>query len=472
VPLIALAHVPNAKLGAIIGHGSGMSSHALLASPTLETLYTIEIEPRMIEGSRWFYPANKRVFDDPRSKFIIDDAKSYFAATGQKFNVIISEPSNPWVSGVSGLFTREFYSRITRYLADDGIFAQWLHVYEISDGLVLSVLAALHHTFPSYQIFQTSGGDILIVASLQRALPNPDWKVFQLPEVRNDLRHVVQYDSTTLEATRILSRQVLQPLLDGWTQPNSDYYPILDLGAERTRFLRESAVGFSAMWAQGFNVAASLMSRRAGADDDKLAVLPGLGSVYFRALSARARRGGPLTQDDSLNFPALPAFQQAQWSFNASLASQTPPASWNRWFNDFVRLEEQLHSGTSGFIDAPFYSTAERFMDRHKAPQTIVQSVRFLRAMAEWNYQEVALAVDSLAELHKDGSSLLAADFLRDGGVIAKLRIGDVKGARADFDRLTNAPGTRPIGHFQTRLLRAHLEEAERAAGVGAAGGR
>src|ERR1019366_9539293 len=76
LPLITLAHVPNAKQGAVIGNGSGMSSHLLLGSPALEKLVTIDIEPEMINGSHTFYPVNHRVFDDPRSQYVHDDAKS------------------------------------------------------------------------------------------------------------------------------------------------------------------------------------------------------------------------------------------------------------------------------------------------------------------------------------------------------------------------------------------------------------
>src|SRR5690606_32391061 len=101
LPLISLAHKPAAQTAAVIGHGSGMTSHFLLASPAIREVVTIEIEPQMIDGSRRaFYPANARVFDDPRSTFVIDDAKSYFASGRRRFDLIISEPSNPWVSGV------------------------------------------------------------------------------------------------------------------------------------------------------------------------------------------------------------------------------------------------------------------------------------------------------------------------------------------------------------------------------------
>jgi spermidine synthase len=172
MPLIPLAYAPQARTGAVIGQGSGMSSHLMLGSPKLQELVTIEIEPQMIAGSRVFYPWNRRSFDDSRSHIVIDDAKSYFASEQRQYDVIISEPSNPWVSGVSGLFTSEFYQRIRGYLTPNGVFGQWLHVYELDDGLVLSVLAALHQNFASYEVYQVSHGDLLIVASNRRACPS------------------------------------------------------------------------------------------------------------------------------------------------------------------------------------------------------------------------------------------------------------------------------------------------------------
>ena len=105
VPMLPLAYAPGARNAAIIGQGTGMSSHLLLADSALRELVTVEIEPQMIAGSRQFYPANRRVFDDPRSRIVIGDAKSYFASEQRRYDLIISEPSNPWVSGVSGLCT-------------------------------------------------------------------------------------------------------------------------------------------------------------------------------------------------------------------------------------------------------------------------------------------------------------------------------------------------------------------------------
>ncbi len=461
LPLITLAHMPHAKNAAVIGHGSGMSSHFLLGSSELQNLYTIEIEPAMIEGSKEFMPANRRVFDDPRSHHIVDDAKSYFAATNARFDLILSEPSNPWVSGVSGLFTAEFYRKIRGYLSPDGVFGQWLHLYEINDGLVLSVLAALHQSFPAYEIFQTSSGDILIVAGLKDSLPAPAWKVFQSPAISDDLAHAVPFDSLTLEATRVLSREVLAPLLDEWDEPNSDYYPVLDLGTERTRFMRQVAGGFSSMWTQGFNVAASLTERRAGPGDDRLAVMPGLGAIFSRALSARQRKGGPVSDEDDGKFPGLKEFHYREWEFNNTLASATPPTDWHRWAVTLIEIEEDLHSGTSGFIDSNLYGKVERFLKKHDAPQELVQSVRFLRGVAEWDYKSVVEASDSILKIAGFYPSMLATDFFRDAGTVARLKLRDVDGAREFYNKLVTY-GSREPTHFQSRLLDAHLIAAER----------
>jgi predicted membrane-bound spermidine synthase len=462
LPLVTLAHMPTASVAAIIGHGSGMSSHFLLGSTTLRDLYTIEIEPMMIAGSREFLPANFRVHEDPRSHHIIDDAKSYFAATKKRFDLILSEPSNPWVSGVSGLFTVEFYQRIRNYLTDDGVFGQWLHLYEINDGLVLSVLAALHRSFPSYEIFQTSSGDILIVASLKEQLPAPDWSVFDAPAIRTDLWHAVPFDSLTLEATRVLDRRVLAPLLDEWEEPNSDFYPVLDLGTERTRFQHETADGFSAMWTQGFNVSAALMGRVAGPNDDQLALMPGIGAIFSRALSARERKGGPATDAELDLYPGLADFLYREWQFNAILASPEPPQDWRRFALEFMNIEEDLHRGTAGFIDTVFYSRVASYLRRFNAPLETRLSIDFLRGVAEWNFAAVSALADSVLHETDGYPSLLSADFMRDAGTVAKIRIRDVDGAREYYNNLLGQ-GSRSPTHFQSRLLDAHLRAAEMA---------
>ena len=163
-PLITLAHQSAARYAAVIGQGSGMSSQLLLGDPHLESVVTIEIEPAMIEGSKAFLPANPRPFDDPRARFLLEDARRAMAQGGEPLDLVFSGPSNPWVSGVASLFTVQFYEMVRERLADGGVFGQWVHLYEMQDELVLSVLAGIDRTFPDWSAWLVSAADILVVA--------------------------------------------------------------------------------------------------------------------------------------------------------------------------------------------------------------------------------------------------------------------------------------------------------------------
>src|SRR5262249_36155544 len=152
----SLAHVPQAQRAAVIGQGSGITSHVLLGSSRLEKLVTIEIEPEMIAASRAFFPANRRVFEDPRSRFAIDDARSYLPATPERFDLIVSEPWNRGVGGGAGLSSDEFSARGAAKLTPNGVLGQWLHLYSLAAALALGVLAGIHRHFSDYRAYLVS----------------------------------------------------------------------------------------------------------------------------------------------------------------------------------------------------------------------------------------------------------------------------------------------------------------------------
>src|SRR5919197_330433 len=116
------------RSAAVIGIGTGLTTHTLLQHLEIEQVDTIEIEPLMAEASRGFSPRNGAAFADPRGRIVFDDAKSFFSTRGTRYDLIISEPSNPWVSGVASLFTREFYQRIRRHLNAGGMLVQWFQL--------------------------------------------------------------------------------------------------------------------------------------------------------------------------------------------------------------------------------------------------------------------------------------------------------------------------------------------------------
>src|SRR6185436_14945062 len=240
---LPLALRPEAKTAAVIGIGTGLTTHTLLQSLAIERVDTIEIEAAMVEASRGFLPRNRGAYADPRGTVVIDDAKTFFAARSARYDLIISEPSNPWVSGVSGLFTREFYRRVREHLADGGVLVQWFQLYEIDASLVASVMAALGAEFPHYAIYAASDHDLLIAAS-RTPLPRADASVFEQPALTKELWTVHMLTVGDLDARYLGSRATLEPLFASYGMPaNSDYAPVLDLNAARHRFAERNAGG-------------------------------------------------------------------------------------------------------------------------------------------------------------------------------------------------------------------------------------
>ena len=237
VPLMAR---PKATHAALIGFGSGVTCHTMLGSPNLERLDTVEIEPEMVRGSKFFHKVNWRAYDDDRSHIYFDDAKAYFASAGHKFDIIVSEPTNPWVSGVSSLFTVEFYRETKRYLKEGGLLAQWIQGYELSDELLMTVLAAIDQEFDDYLVVRIGGRDWVIVSSPNGPVGGLSDEVMDWPGLQDSFDLLGIHDVGQIDALVVANKKLLHPFISQ-RQPNRDVMPLLDTGAERARFMREGA---------------------------------------------------------------------------------------------------------------------------------------------------------------------------------------------------------------------------------------
>jgi hypothetical protein len=152
------------------------------------------------------------------------------------------------VSGVSSLFTREFYRRIRPHLNPGGLLVQWFQLYEIDASLVATVLSALGEVFPHYAIYAASDHDLLIVASDAPLPAAPEARVFEQPGLAKELWTIHVLGVGDLDARYIGSRATLEPLVASYgLPPNSDYYPVLDLNAARQRFMDMSAAELAAL---------------------------------------------------------------------------------------------------------------------------------------------------------------------------------------------------------------------------------
>jgi hypothetical protein len=239
---IPMALNPRAVTAASIGLGSGLTSQTLLSNPRILQVDTVEIEKGMIEGANNFRPRVESVFSDPRSKIRNDDAKTFFSTYNKKYDLIVSEPSNPWVSGVAGLFSGEFYRLIRRHMNDDALFVQWIQLYEINVDLVVSVLKAISANFSDYAVYASNNVDIMVIARKSGQLTAPDAGVLKIPAIADALKKIHVEGIQDIEIRRIGNKRIFSRLLETFPiRGNSDYYPVLDQNAARVRFLGSTA---------------------------------------------------------------------------------------------------------------------------------------------------------------------------------------------------------------------------------------
>jgi spermidine synthase len=242
---------PDPRDVAVVGFGSGRSTHVTLADPRVQAVDSIEIEPVMVEGARHFGPLVAAAFDDPRSRIHLEDARTFFARHQRRYDVIISEPSNPWVSGVASLFSKEFYVQQKRFLKPGGLFVQWLQLYEMNLPLAASVMGALGTAFDDYALYLSYSNDLVIVASAGAAVPPLQADAFDraAPPLRELLDFIDIRRAPDLEIRGIGNKRELAAWFRSTDVPaNSDYFPFLERNAVEQRFLQSDVGELAALF--------------------------------------------------------------------------------------------------------------------------------------------------------------------------------------------------------------------------------
>ncbi len=229
-----LAHVPfligeTPQTALVIGLGSGVTASAALTHNPL-SVTAVEISPEVVEAARRFFAgANNHVLESPRLRLITGDARQHVLSTKDRYDVIISEPSNPWMAGVSALFTREFFASLKSRLAEGGVFCQWGHLYNMSDADLATLLATFSDVFPGASVFVISEADILIVGGDV----SPELNERRLGELPEPARLDLAASGLTPAALRAIPTALLgefSPWLKG-ARRHTDDAPVLDFSA-------------------------------------------------------------------------------------------------------------------------------------------------------------------------------------------------------------------------------------------------
>lgn len=449
---LPLAAHPNPRDVAVIGWGSGLSTHTLLGSPLPRRVDTIEIERTMWEGASSLGARNLRAYFDPRSQVHFEDARQFLSTTGRRYDVLISEPSNPWVSGVASLFTQEFYQLARRSLKDDGLLVQWIHTYEISDALLAEMVAALLSEFPRSEVYMSGNSNLIILARKGATLPLND-APWHDPELRAELRRVGLASTQDLQVRYVGGPAALRSFVRMQSvRPHSDYLPTVSLHAPAQRFQLEEADALRNLVSHGLPVLNILECRRpieAGREvsDTRHSALV-QGHLGAQGSARMLRQGG-----DAWLSSKHPGVAQAM----AALLAQRNGTVQFEAASFYTQLSV-LAAATLGLLDTPalqqLWSAEQWQLPRVKLPQAALTQLRLYASTADGKW---AAAEAAARELLLDKRSDLPPSVREQVLVLGELAsmAGGAKDALPRWEALWGSPLKSDHWSSTQRFLRA-----------------
>lgn len=157
---------PAPKEVAVIGLGSGVTAAAVARYPVTR-VDVVEIEPAVVEAARFFSEVNDDVLRDPRVRTVFADGRTFLLTSPPRFDVIVSEPSNPWIGGVASLFSEEFFRLARQRLRPGGVMLQWLQAYGLSPEDLRMVVRTFRSAFPATTVWTMGRGDFLLLGAAE-----------------------------------------------------------------------------------------------------------------------------------------------------------------------------------------------------------------------------------------------------------------------------------------------------------------
>jgi spermidine synthase len=224
------------RTAAVIGLGTGSTAGWLGAAPGIERVDVVEIEPSIVRVAELCTPVNHDVLRNPKVNVVIGDGREFLLAKGDKYDVISSEPSNPYRAGIANLFTSEFYRACDSRLNRGGLFVQFLQAYEVDSTTIATIYSTITGVFPHVETWQTAGGDLLLVAS--REPVRHDWNAIEQKMrdavIRGGVRNAWGVTSVAGVYARYVAGNESARRLAGNARPNTDDRPLVEYAFART----------------------------------------------------------------------------------------------------------------------------------------------------------------------------------------------------------------------------------------------
>jgi spermidine synthase len=200
----------------IVGLGSGVTAGAALTHP-VDRVDTIELSSEVVSASAFFAKENHDALQDSRGHVVIGDGRSHLRLARRRYDVIVSEPSTPWMAGVASLFTREFFVAARDRLNTGGLFCQWAHTHDISRQDLTSILATFTEVFPGGSLWLVGETDVLLIGGREPIEPlianvTGNWS---RPGVAADLARVDVRDPFSLLSLFVAQGSILRGLSSG-----------------------------------------------------------------------------------------------------------------------------------------------------------------------------------------------------------------------------------------------------------------
>ena len=235
--LAAMLH-GNVRSVAVIGLGTGSTSGWLSEVPSIERVLTVEIEPVLAEVAKRMSKINRDVLNNSKHELQFKDGREALMASPESFDLIFSEPSNPYRAGIASLFTLEFYEACKKRLNEGGMFAQWLQAYEVDAGTVRTVIRTLGAVFPHVNTYQTTAGDLLLIGTSRPQIldvealdrlagSEPFLSAMRFAWVDEGVEAILARFVVSEEFTKMLTNEKTDPL-------NTDDRTILEFGFARS----------------------------------------------------------------------------------------------------------------------------------------------------------------------------------------------------------------------------------------------